>query len=350
MSLSIPRNEESLNKNRRRNLDIARGIAIICIILGHLGNSSINRVVFTFHVPIFYLIAGYFFNEKLGFVDLLKKKARTLLVPYYVTCLVIMLASIVQRLIQHKSVVKRLKELLYATAYAAGDKYTEPFYIASIGAIWFLWAMFWAECFLYLTLKLKPELRIFLVAAIFTVGYYSRRLFWFPLSIQAGCCALLFLYVGYLIKSAEEPYKNSSKETKVFIAVAAAIVWAAFMRDFVSFWLVHSDIGRGMIDVFGSLCGCWCVVLISTFIDKKVSLVSTFLSFLGRYSLLMLCAHKFELSIFKWKAIKEFLGAHGFLGTKQLLAVIAIKLIWSISVTYLLSRSEKVCRLMGVKK
>lgn len=42
-------------KNRVQYFDIARGIAMICIILGHLNNSLINRVVFTFHVPIFSL-------------------------------------------------------------------------------------------------------------------------------------------------------------------------------------------------------------------------------------------------------------------------------------------------------
>lgn len=41
-------------KNRVKYIDIARGIAILCIILGHLGNATINRIVYTFHVPIFF--------------------------------------------------------------------------------------------------------------------------------------------------------------------------------------------------------------------------------------------------------------------------------------------------------
>ena len=39
---------------RLRFVDIAKGISIICIILGHLGIHNITRVVFTFHVPIFF--------------------------------------------------------------------------------------------------------------------------------------------------------------------------------------------------------------------------------------------------------------------------------------------------------
>ena len=51
-------------KKRLQYLDIARGIGMICIILGHLGNDTINRIVYPFHVPLFFLIAGYFINEK----------------------------------------------------------------------------------------------------------------------------------------------------------------------------------------------------------------------------------------------------------------------------------------------
>ena len=50
----------STAKTRIRFIDTARGIAIICIILGHLGSASINRVVYTFHIPLFFLITGYF--------------------------------------------------------------------------------------------------------------------------------------------------------------------------------------------------------------------------------------------------------------------------------------------------
>ena len=45
---------------RNKTLDIAKGIAMISIILGHLSVWRINCVVFTYHIPIFYLITGYF--------------------------------------------------------------------------------------------------------------------------------------------------------------------------------------------------------------------------------------------------------------------------------------------------
>ena len=62
---------------RLQYIDIAKGIAMICIILGHLGNASINRIVFTFHVPIFFFITGYFTNKKRDLNGFIKNKAKS---------------------------------------------------------------------------------------------------------------------------------------------------------------------------------------------------------------------------------------------------------------------------------
>ena len=84
-------NETTSKTKRLQYVDIARGIAMICIILGHLGNPSINRVVFTFHVPIFFFITGYFTNNKRRFPEFAKNKLRTLIVPYIIACLAIII-------------------------------------------------------------------------------------------------------------------------------------------------------------------------------------------------------------------------------------------------------------------
>ncbi len=37
-------------------LDLAKGIEIISIIIGHLGIYTINRIVYTYHTPVFLYI------------------------------------------------------------------------------------------------------------------------------------------------------------------------------------------------------------------------------------------------------------------------------------------------------
>lgn len=83
------------NSNKRLpEFDIAKGIAILCVILGHLGIKSINRVVFMFHMPLFFLISGYFLSLTDSFELFSKKKFKQCIIPYIATCAMICTASV----------------------------------------------------------------------------------------------------------------------------------------------------------------------------------------------------------------------------------------------------------------
>lgn len=50
---------------RETKFSILKAIAIICVVLSHAGISGwLFNFVFIFHVPIFFICAGYFFNTK----------------------------------------------------------------------------------------------------------------------------------------------------------------------------------------------------------------------------------------------------------------------------------------------
>ncbi len=132
---------------RNKLLDIVKGIAIILVVIGHfdLENLSpywyfpVRNIFYFFHIPLFFLIAGYLFGkyeaEKLKplnikhYVEFIQKKAQRLLIPYVsVTFLVILIKSMVER----ESIAptgQLLKQFL------TGDPQYGPF-------LWFLYAMF----------------------------------------------------------------------------------------------------------------------------------------------------------------------------------------------------------------
>ncbi len=331
-------NDKATSGRRLNYIDIAKGISMVCIILGHLGNPSINRVVFTFHVPIFFLITGFFINEKTTLKEFIKIKARTLLLPYFITCAVIIVLGTVKGFLTGDA-LSAFKTWLYASFYGAGDSYSEPFYIKGIGAIWFLWATFWASCFLKISLKMKPPTRLLWVILLFLLGYYSRNICWFPFSIQAGACAVLFMYTGYLAKKCKPALAGLPAELKLSASVFALITTVFFIRDFKSFWLVHCDVGRGIVDIFGSLCACWIVILISRFIDARTHFPNRFFSYFGRHSLLLLCVHIVELDLFPWWSLANRLMRPGLPDFFPLLLVIAGKLTADLTVTFLLERT-----------
>jgi len=224
-------NETTSKTKRLQYVDIARGIAMICIILGHLGNPSINRVVFTFHVPIFFFITGYFTNNKRRLPEFAKNKLRTLIVPYIIACLAIIILGTLLGA-HYGDAASAFKGWLSASLYGAGDSYTVPFTIKGIGAIWFLWATFWGSIFLRISLNFNKSSRVATIFGLFALGYYTRKLLWFPLSIQAGACATLFMYMGYLLRQNKDTLLALPKEAKVFGTVLAFVTWFSFMKNF----------------------------------------------------------------------------------------------------------------------
>ena len=178
---------------------------------------------------------------------------------------------------------------------------------------------------------------------------WSRdKFFWFPLSIQAGCTALLFLYIGYLIRETKDLIPIIPKEIAVFGTIFALIVWLSFIRDFQSFWLVHCDIGRGFIDIFGSLCGCFIIVLLSMLIERKIKFLSVPLAFFGKNSLIFLIAHIIELDTFRWWALLDKIFPAGLPEKYYIPAVIILKFVWIIVFTVIFSNINPVRRLLGM--
>ena len=339
-------------QSRIRPFDIARGIAIICIILGHFSITKLTWFVFTFHVPIFYLITGYFISDRDSVWEFTKKRFRTLVVPYYITCVAIVILSVVMNeLVLHWGDSKEIAlEWTNAALYGAGDSYTKPFPIKAIGAIWFLWATFWSSLFLRVSLKMKPVPRLVFVLVLFAAGAWSRKaFFWFPLSIQAGCCASLFLYIGHLGRQVEAKVREFPFEAKLAWSVFALIVWFCFFRDFKGFWLVHCDVGRGVVDIFGSLCACYCVMLISSWLDRHGKRAAAFFAFLGENSIFMLCAHIVELDLVPWYVLQDRLYDAGIHPYINLGIILVCKIVWAVTVTAVFAKWNVTRRLFGMR-
>ncbi len=339
-----------MSTGRLRYIDVARGIAIISIILGHLGINGINRFVFTFHVPIFYFITGYYTKKQTNISAYIKKKARTLLVPYAVASILIIICAILLTIKRGEAgkVLSVAGDWIYAALYGAGDQYYQPFYIKSIGAIWFLWATFWGNLFLQLSLRMKELYRIVFISFLFFLGQWTRHFFWLPLSVQAGFCATLFMYIGYCVKICRPSFCNQKKEIKTALTVAALWVWISFICDFKSFWLVHCDIGRGAVDVIGCICACYCVLLFAKMIDKHVDWLAQPFAYFGRYSIIILCVHIIELNVLPWNSLLVRLNLIGLPVSYNIYYLIGMKMLLDLGLAVFLSKKKRAKTLLAI--
>lgn len=69
-------------ESRLTALDSLRGFGILLVVLGHTSQTSgLVSWIFSFHMPLFFIISGMLFHER-QFLDSFKRKAVRLLVPY----------------------------------------------------------------------------------------------------------------------------------------------------------------------------------------------------------------------------------------------------------------------------
>lgn len=69
------------NTNRDVSVDIAKGIGIILVCYGHCKGTIFSYEVFAFHMPLFFMLSGFFLKQD-SFKNFLYKKSRTLFIPF----------------------------------------------------------------------------------------------------------------------------------------------------------------------------------------------------------------------------------------------------------------------------
>lgn len=67
-------------------LDIAKGLTIILMVLGHTSIPEFaSRFIWAFHMPLFFIASGWTTNwEKKSLVEFTRHKFRTIMVPFFV--------------------------------------------------------------------------------------------------------------------------------------------------------------------------------------------------------------------------------------------------------------------------
>lgn len=336
-------------------LDGVKGVGILSIVLGHVFIPGWNDFLFLYHLPIFFLLAGYFTSAKLPPGAFVKKRARRLLVPYAVTAALIVLFSVPKSLAEHTSVLSGLKKWGLAALQGVGVEPKVPFHMESIGAIWFLWALFWAS--LLLRFLITTEYRYFRLAAVlalFVAGVISIQTVFLPLSLQPALAALLWMYVGWLVRQGKEyiaqetengtplgaAYETYHREAfgAVYLFSLALFLHAGFRYK--PFLMVSATFEGGLLGILGSFAGSVVVFGTVWFLyrwkDRFTKPLCAALTWLGQNSLLLLCVHIIEQDLIPWK---HYYAGAGLEGAAFFAAVFFSKLAFVLAGGLLLSKT-----------
>ena len=92
---------------RNATIDISKGIGILSVVLCHnwiaYNNHELNRIIYSFHMPLFFFISGIFFNPNSAFKPFVANKFQSLLKPYFVVLLALFLFNYIFNLVTKTS-------------------------------------------------------------------------------------------------------------------------------------------------------------------------------------------------------------------------------------------------------
>lgn len=315
-------------------MDIAKGITIVLMIIGHVSNipNLLKVFIFSFHMPLFFILSGYTFNKK-DQTRLVKNSFKRLIIPYLLTS-VIMLFFNAFRTIKNtnglENVWMSIKDSILAIFFGGGSSVSIPNKVQPIGAIWFLLAMFWASIIFNAILYTKrPFIGILIVSYI---GYVSVKLKWLPMDIQIGMFVTIFMYVGYFIRKEEIFKKNISITLKILFLS----IWIFTILYGKTFALVNLGIPNGFLNIFSAIIGTYFCVKLSQLIDRKAEKIKIGLIWLGKNTLLILCVHLIILDYLPYNRIVNVLNNLGIIDFKVLIFIL-IHLVLAIGLSVILN-------------
>ena len=265
-----------------------KGIGILAVIAGHTTTDTIAwKLIYSFHMPMFFILAGYFFKPNCNLKKKLNNDFHRLLIPYFVT---IFIWGTLLFLYGNKS-ISTYEYLLKATFFASGYTHTSPFFATAprISVLWFLVALFWCRTiYNYISCKTQHKFVIAgIIAIIATIT--DRYIINLPLGLLTGMSAMMFYLIGDILHN-NLPDRNTSRW---FIIICATC------------WIIHLFFSKiemciyyyriYPIDILGTTFGSIAIYYISKGIcHHAMRMGGTFLATIGQISLTILCVHCLE--------------------------------------------------------
>lgn len=274
-------------KKRDTVIDITKAIGILLMIIGHWNGLPylIRNFIFSFHMPLFFILSGYFYKPK-SFKNVFVSGNKNLLKPYLLTSLFCIILCLTTGNFN-------LAKLKFIGIIMSNGGWPNEIFGANlpyIGPIWFFLALYWCKIFYnYLREKTKHYfLYSFLISTIaLIIGKYVVNL---PFGILTGFCGLVFYSMGdYWRNKIILPLKKS-------YFIFGCIIWMICICV-AHLELASFDCSLYPVSMFAAFIGTYSMYLISKKI-QHIKYISKVLYWIGKNTSLILCYHTLYLFIF----------------------------------------------------
>ena len=280
------------DKKRYGFIDMAKGIGMLFIMIGHLRITRIAALyplqawIYSFHIPLFFFLSGFLFRPDVGIGQFVRAKLRSIVTPYFCTGIIIIgyelySAACAGRL-TWAYVLEEGKQLLIQQR-----KWT----------IWFLAALLIVNILSYGIKKLlRSDIAFGIASVLLAVGgliYYRLGGGTLPWDVDVALMAMPFFFGGYLLRKRLGFIRERFGSRKRMVPLVCCLLTVSIVTAMINFYATGAP-----IDMFSMRYGIAPLMYLSAF--AGIGAVTTFsvlvtvrpLRYLGSNSLTYFAFHQ----------------------------------------------------------
>ena len=286
---------ESL-KARVNWVDMARGMAILAVVFGH-STSPFSGFIFTWHMPLFFFLSGFFIKPKENTWNFLFKNFKKLISLFLIFALLGFLATYLKNILLSRENLEIWQSLVGIFFWMNMD------HLNHYGLVlWFLPALFWGKSLVFLLLKkINSKLLVGIILSVlfFLILRLDKLL---PFGLDVGVMSGMWIFLGYVFFNFVKEYFFRYK-----IIIALGLLVLAVVLPIPVLNLATKSFSNPVYNVFYSLSF---VLLIILFMQKISNYVKTgnWLFYLGANSLFIFIFHVYTNNVAYLIGEKYWLG------------------------------------------
>jgi len=296
---------------RRKLIDIAKGLGIAMVVLGHNGSilfpigNVFYRIIFSFHIPLFFFLSGAVFSTSYNLKTLIQKRCRGLLLPYFATAFFFISFNFI---LNSKFSIQFIIFILKTSIYASGlNLFWSP--------LWFLPCLFLTQLLFFILNKyilvhfnhIYYRCAIMATLLISNIYFVRHCMTWLTIrSLKNGPIGLpwsadfllitsFYFFIGFEYKKASN---TISVSTRFFIISLCTFIFCHIKFPYtIDLNLRRYD--NIFISSLEAISGIVIVLFISQILTsiKRFNLIEKWFSYLGRRSLIIFIFHLFSYQL-----------------------------------------------------
>lgn len=289
---------------RYKYLDAARGIGMMLVVIGH--SVGLSKYLIYYFIQLFFILSGYLYKPGRSYGENIAKKAKRLLVPYFVYSTVLLAFYVLMGRTLEETKFSAIG-ILYSR-FCLYDVTTTPddanifFFNIANGGTWYLTAFFVTGLVFHLVIDKCLENRKFLIGTVVVLTVITMALAELPIllpwSIDIAFVGTVFMIVGALLKKAEF-FEKKWNIWLILGTFACYMILVAINPELNTSAREYGIYGRWSVPLYiiigitGSILCIWVAKLVQD------TFVGTFLVYIGQNTIILLSFHILGLAVFE---------------------------------------------------